>query len=78
MSISKAGIAAARAVTCAEYALLSDGSHRIPFDDVVAVMRDTGRDLPLAYRETAFGGLAAAYARRHAPRLAAAPRSAKP
>ncbi|MCE5248296.1 MAG: L-serine ammonia-lyase, iron-sulfur-dependent, subunit alpha [Candidatus Polarisedimenticolia bacterium] len=70
--------AAARAVTCAEYALLSDGSHRIPFDDVVAVMRDTGRDLPLAYRETAFGGLAAAYARRHAPRLAAAPRSAKP
>jgi L-serine dehydratase len=53
--------AAARALTCAEYALYSDGGHRIPFDQVVTVMRDTGHDLLPQYRETALGGLARAY-----------------
>lgn len=57
--------AAARALHCAEYALFSDGSHRIPFDEVLAVMLQTGHDLPSLYRETASGGLAAAYQRRH-------------
>jgi len=56
--------AASRALTCADYAVFSDGSHRIPFDDVVTVMGQTGRDLPASYRETAMGGLAAAYQRR--------------
>jgi L-serine dehydratase len=56
--------AAARALHSAEYALFSDGTHRIPFDEVLAVMLQTGHDLPSLYRETASGGLAAAYQRR--------------
>lgn len=53
--------AAARALTCARYACASDGSHRVSFDEVVAVMKQTGHDLPSLYRETARGGLAKAY-----------------
>ncbi len=55
--------AATRALTSADYALFSDGTHLIPFDAVVAVMRETGHNLPSLYRETAGGGLAAAYTR---------------
>ncbi len=47
-----------RALTCAEYALLSDGSHQVSFDRVIAVMEQTGHDLPCLYRETFRGGLA--------------------
>lgn len=50
--------AAARALTCAEYALLSDGRHRISFDEVIEAMHLTGRDLKSLYRETSRGGLA--------------------
>jgi L-serine dehydratase len=53
--------AAAQALTCARYACSTDGSHRVSFDEVVAVMKQTGRDLPSLYRETASGGLATAY-----------------
>jgi L-serine dehydratase len=53
--------AAARAVSCARYAAFTDGSHRVSFDEVVAVMQQTGHDLPHLYRETAGGGLAKAY-----------------
>jgi len=53
--------AAARALNCADFSLFSDGLHRIPFDQAVEVMAQTGRDLPFQYRETALGGLAAAY-----------------
>jgi L-serine dehydratase len=53
--------AAAQALTCARYACATDGSHRVSFDEVVAVMKQTGHDLPRLYRETAAGGLATAY-----------------
>jgi len=53
--------AASRALTCADYALFSDGSHRISFDEVVTVMGQTGRDMSASYRETAMGGLASIY-----------------
>ncbi|MCE1190034.1 MAG: L-serine ammonia-lyase [Ignavibacteria bacterium] len=56
--------AATQALNSADYAMLSDGSHRISFDDVVSVMKQTGQDLPSLYRETASGGLAKAYRRR--------------
>jgi L-serine dehydratase len=62
--IERNAFAANRAVNCAEYALFTDGNHLIPFDEVVAVMWETGSDLPSLYRETASGGLAAAYQRR--------------
>ena len=50
--------AAARALDHAAFAVLSDGRHRISFDEVVEAMRQTGRDLPAPYKETARGGLA--------------------
>lgn len=55
--------AATRALSCAQMAIMSDGRHRIPFDDVVAVMKQTGIDLPSIYRETSKGGLAKFYDR---------------
>ncbi len=62
--IERNAFAASRALSCAEYALFTDGSHRIPFDDVVTVLWETGNALPSLYRETATGGLATAYRRR--------------
>ncbi len=59
--IERNAFAATRALDCAAFALYSDGSHRISFDEVVRVMRQTGRDLPHVYRETAEGGLAIVY-----------------
>ncbi len=50
--------AAARAFDSAAYAILSDGKHFISFDLVTKVMKQTGKDLPSLYRETALGGLA--------------------
>ncbi|PKO13167.1 MAG: L-serine ammonia-lyase [Chloroflexi bacterium HGW-Chloroflexi-10] len=59
--IERNAFAATRAMDCARYALFSDGSHRVSFDEVVNVMKQTGHDLPSLYRETARGGLATAY-----------------
>jgi L-serine dehydratase len=53
--------AATRAMDCATFATYSDGSHRVSFDEVVVVMKQTGQDLPKVYRETAEGGLAITY-----------------
>ncbi len=53
--------AAARAMSCTRYAYSTDGSHRVSFDEVVKVMKQTGHDLPNLYRETASGGLAKTY-----------------
>jgi L-serine dehydratase len=64
--IERNAFAAMRALDCAAYALLSDGRHRISFDEAVQAMRETGRDLGFAYRETSRGGLAVA-ARKSLP-----------
>lgn len=50
--------AAMRAFDSAQYSLLSDGKHFISFDVVTKVMKQTGKDIPSPYRETALGGLA--------------------
>ena len=50
--------AAARAFDSARYSILSDGKHFISFDVATKVMKETGKDLPSLYRETALGGLA--------------------
>ena len=55
--IERNAIAAARAVDSQVYALYTDGVHRVPFDDVVSVMKKTGHDLPSLYKETSEGGL---------------------
>lgn len=57
--IERNAFAATRAIDCANYALLSDGSHYISFDEVVQTMKKTGQDLASSYRETSRGGLAA-------------------
>lgn len=62
--IERNAFAATQALTCADYSLFTDGGHRISFDEVVAVMLETGNNLPSLYRETASGGLATAYLRR--------------
>ena len=65
--IERNAVAANRALNSAEYSLLTDGSHRVSFDEVVAVMNQTGHDLPSLYRETASGGLAEMVRRRTPP-----------
>lgn len=50
--------AASRALNHYTFALLSDGRHRISFDEVVEAMKQTGRDLSAKYKETSRGGLA--------------------
>jgi L-serine dehydratase len=59
--IERNAFASPRALDCADYALLSDGKHRITFDEVVETMRQTGIDMNSSYRETAMGGLARVY-----------------
>lgn len=56
--IERNSIAARRAYDAAKYAMLTDGTHVITFDDVVKTMAETGRDLHEKYRETSLGGLA--------------------
>ena len=75
--IERNAIGAMRALDCATYALLGDGRHSISFDEVIEVMRETGRDLQSAYRETARGGLAEIW-RRRAGRTAGNERPRKP
>ena len=43
------------------YSNVTDGSHRVSFDKLVKVMKETGKDLPSLYRETGAGGLAKDY-----------------
>ena len=59
--IERNAVAAARAIDAATFAILSDGKHRVTYDHVVAVMKETGHNLPSLYRETAEGGLARHY-----------------
>ena len=59
--IERNAYAAARALDCNIYATFSDGKHRVSFDKVVEVMRQTGHDLPSLYKETSEGGLAKNY-----------------
>ncbi len=59
--IERNAFAAARALDANTYGTFSDGQHRVSFDQVVEVMRRTGKDLPSLYRETAEGGLAIVY-----------------
>jgi len=53
--------AATRALSCCHFALLSGGEHKITFDEITAVMKETGQALPSLYRETSRGGIAEAY-----------------
>lgn len=56
--IERNAFAAARALDANAFSSFSDGIHRVSFDQVVEVMRQTGNDLPSLYKETSEGGLA--------------------
>ena len=59
--IERNAYAAARALDANIYSTFSDGGHRVSFDKLVQVMKETGHDLPSLYKETSTGGLAKDY-----------------
>lgn len=59
--IERNAYAAARALDANIYSSFTDGTHRVSFDKVVEVMKQTGHDLPSLYKETGEGGLAKDY-----------------
>jgi len=59
--IERNAFAATRALDSNIFSTFSDGRHRISFDHVVEVMKQTGKDLPSLYKETSAGGLALNY-----------------
>lgn len=59
--IERNAYAAARALDANIYSAFTDGTHRVSFDKVVQVMKQTGHDLPSLYKETSEGGLAKDY-----------------
>ena len=61
--IERNGVAAERAVNCAQLSRLEDGRQRvISLDAIIEVMYRTGLDLQSRYKETSLGGLAQAVA----------------
>ncbi len=59
--IERNAYAAARALDANIYSSFTDGNHRVSFDKLVNVMKETGHDLPSLYKETGAGGLAKDY-----------------
>ena len=59
--IERNAYAAARALDANLYSSFTDGIHRVSFDKVIQVMKQTGHDLPSLYKETSEGGLAKDY-----------------
>ena len=56
--IERNAFGAVSAVNAALLALRGDGTHQVSLDQVIAAMRETGRDMQVKYKETARGGLA--------------------
>ena len=56
--IERNALGAIKAVSAASLALRGDGAHFMPLDNCIKVMRETGRDMDLKYKETSQGGIA--------------------
>jgi len=56
--IERNAMAAVKAINAARMALRGDGSSYVSLDEVIATMRETGRDMQSKYKETSTGGLA--------------------
>ncbi len=56
--IERNALGAIKAVSAASLALRGDGEHFMPLDNCIRVMRDTGHDMNVKYKETSQGGLA--------------------
>lgn len=59
--IERNAVCSVRAFNTATFCLSTDGEHTISFDQVVITMKETGRDMCSAYKETSIGGLAKYY-----------------
>ncbi|MCB1112785.1 MAG: L-serine ammonia-lyase, partial [Chlamydiia bacterium] len=56
--IERNTMGAIKAINACLLALHGDGIHRVSLDQVIATMRQTGRDMQTMYKETSLGGLA--------------------
>ncbi len=56
--IERNAMGAVKAINAARLAMRGDGSHKVSLDQVIATMRQTGRDMSSIYKETSEGGLA--------------------
>ncbi len=56
--IERNAMGAVKAINAARMAVRGDGSHKVSLDQVIATMRQTGRDMATIYKETSQGGLA--------------------
>ncbi|WP_432720609.1 L-serine ammonia-lyase [Jeongeupia wiesaeckerbachi] len=56
--VERNGVAAEKAIKCAQLAIIEDGRHKISLDQVIETMYRTGMDMQNKYKETSLGGLA--------------------
>jgi L-serine dehydratase len=56
--IERNTMGAVKAINASLLALRGDGLHRVSLDQVIATMRQTGKDMNSIYKETSLGGLA--------------------
>jgi len=56
--IERNAMGAVKAINAARLAMRGDGMHKVSLDQVIATMRQTGRDMSSIYKETSQGGLA--------------------
>ena len=56
--IERNAMGSVKAINAARLAVRGDGSHKVTLDQVIATMRQTGRDMSSSYKETSQGGLA--------------------
>ncbi|MGH7747825.1 MAG: L-serine ammonia-lyase, partial [Candidatus Dormibacteria bacterium] len=56
--IERNAMGAVKAVNAARLAMRGDGTHKVSLDQVIATMRQTGKDMSTIYKETSQGGLA--------------------
>jgi L-serine dehydratase len=56
--IERNAMGSVKAINAARLAMRGDGTHKVSLDQVIATMRQTGRDMSSNYKETSQGGLA--------------------
>lgn len=56
--IERNAMGAVKAINATRMAMRGDGRHKVSLDQVIATMRQTGRDMSSIYKETSRGGLA--------------------
>ncbi|CAN5161093.1 L-serine ammonia-lyase [soil metagenome] len=56
--IERNAMGSMKAINASRMAMRGDGTHKVSLDQVIATMRQTGRDMQTIYKETSQGGLA--------------------